>query len=78
MTHGHSKYRMIMHSSYDKRFFKKSLECISNDVKVIYFMDNEKCVGYKVLEKTPSIREDGLLEFRSLLRKYDPAYSHVC
>lgn len=28
MTHGHSKYRMIMHSSYDKRFFKKSLECI--------------------------------------------------
>lgn len=26
--HGHSRYRMIMHSSYDKRFFKRSLECI--------------------------------------------------
>lgn len=41
-------------------------------------MKDDICVGYKVMEKTPLKRHDGLLEYRSLLRKYDPQYSHIC
>jgi len=67
-----------MHSSYDKRFFKTSYDQIKDDVYVFMFKHNDKVVGYKIMERKPSINEDGVFEFRSLLRKYDPSYSHLC
>lgn len=76
--HGSKKYRMLMHSSYDKRFFKESYDKVKDNVRVFMFKHGSKLVGYKVMERTPSTNEDGIFEFRSMLRKYDPSYSHLC
>lgn len=75
---GKRKYRMLMHSSYDKKFFRESLAKIADKVTIFTFWGKEKLVGYKIMTKDPVIHEDGLLEFKSLLRKYDPSYSHLC
>ena len=76
--HGKKTYRMQMHSSYDKRFFKKSLDTLQDKVTVYYCMDGERCVGYKVIETSPYIRDHGLLEYIAMLKKYDTSYSRIC
>ena len=76
--HGKKKYRMQMHSSYDKKFFRENVQKLKDKVDIFTFWDSNELIGYKVVEKQPIVHEGGLLEFKSLLRKYDPSYSHVC
>lgn len=84
--HGASRYRMQMHSSYDKRFFKRSLSesaWLRERTKIWYFVDKRsRCIGYRVFTKEPTVHTlssgQEVLEFKSLLRKYDPAISHLC
>lgn len=69
--HGHSRYRMLMHSSYDKRFFEKTIKEFPENYLVMYFFLKNELIGYSVFDKG-NINENGILEFKCLLRKYVP------
>jgi hypothetical protein len=76
--HGSRRYRMLMHSSYDKRFFEKTMRDSANNYLVMYFFLENKLIGYSVFDKG-NINENGILEFKCLLRKYIPSVGNdIC
>jgi hypothetical protein len=67
-----------MHSSYDKRFFEKTMRDSANNYLVMYFFLENKLIGYSVFDKG-NINENGILEFKCLLRKYIPSVGNdIC